>query len=150
MGFLYAAPSAGAIVAGLIFTFLHKIKNQGRVLIYSVLLYGAATVFFALSRNYYLSLFFIAIAGAADMISAVIRNIVRQLSTPDHRGGRMTAVNMVFYNGGPQLGEVEAGFTAHFFGAPASVALGGLATIAITLYIAKKTPQLLNYKDKDN
>lgn len=150
MGFLYAAPSAGAIVAGLIFTFLHKIKNQGRVLIYSVLLYGAATVFFALSRNYYLSLFFIAVAGAADMISAVIRNIVRQLSTPDHLRGRMTAVNMVFYNGGPQLGEVEAGFTAHFFGAPASVALGGLATIAITLYIAKKTPQLLNYKDKDN
>lgn len=149
MGFLYAAPSAGAIIAGLIFTFLHKIKNQGRVLIYSVLLYGAATVSFALSRNYYLSLFFISITGAADMISAVIRNIVRQLSTPDHLRGRMTAVNMVFYNGGPQLGEAEAGFTAHLFGTPASVALGGLATIAITLYIAKKTPQLLNYKEKD-
>ncbi len=150
MGFLYAAPSIGAIAAGLFFTFFYKIKNQGRVLIYSVLLYGLATLFFGLSRNYYLSMFFIAVTGASDMISAIIRNIVRQLNTPDHLRGRMTAVNMVFYNGGPQLGEVEAGFTAQVMGAPASVALGGLATIAITLYLAKKTPQLVNYKELPN
>ena len=95
-------------------------------------------------------MFFIAVTGASDMISAIIRNIVRQLNTPDHLRGRMTAVNMVFYNGGPQLGEVEAGFTAQVMGAPASVALGGLATIAITLYLAKKTPQLVNYKELPN
>ena len=119
------------------------------MLIYAVILYGASTFLFALSRNYYLSLFFIAITGASDMVSVIIRNIIRQLNTPDHLRGRMTAISMIFYNGGPQLGEIEAGFTAYFLGTPTSVALGGLATIAITLLVAKKNPKLLNYKNID-
>ena len=81
------------------------------------------------------------------MISAIIRNVIRQLNTPDHLRGRMTAVNMVFYMGGPQLGETEAGIAANLMGTPLSVAFGGIATIIATIYIAIKTPELLNYKD---
>lgn len=149
MGFLYAAPALGAIVTGLIFPFFAHNKNRGKIMVGGIILYGVSIVLFGISKNYYLSLIFIACSGAGDIISVIIRNVIRQLNTPDHIRGRMTAVNMAFYTGGPQLGEVEAGFAAHYFGAPFSVALGGLATIAVTLFIAKKTPELLNYKDID-
>ena len=83
------------------------------------------------------------------MISAILRNVIRQMTTPDHLRGRMTAINMAFYTGGPQLGEVEAGFAAHFLGTPISVALGAIGTVVATLFIAKATPKLLEYKDID-
>lgn len=147
LGFLYAAPSIGAILAGIIFPFINKIKNKGKLLIFSVCFYGLNTILFALSRNFYISLFFIALSGSGDLMSSVIRNVMRQLNTPDHIRGRMTAVNMVFYIGGPQLGETEAGIAAHLMGTPLSVAFGGIATIIATIYIAIKTPTLLNYKE---
>lgn len=147
LGLLYAAPSIGAIIAGIIFPFLNRIKSKGKLLIFSVCFYGLNIILFAISRNFYFSLFFIALSGSGDMISAVIRNVVRQLNTPDHLRGRMSAVNMVFYAGGPQLGETEAGIAAFLMGTPLSVAFGGIATVIATIYIALKTPQLLNYKD---
>ncbi len=149
LGFLYAIPSIGAIMAGILFPFINRIKNKGKLLILSVCFYGLNIVLFAFSKNFYLSLLFIGLSGAGDMISAVIRNIMRQLNTADDLRGRMTAVNMVFYTGGPQLGETEAGIVAHFMGTPLSVAFGGIATIIATIYIAVKTPELLNYKDRD-
>lgn len=147
LGLLYAAPSIGAILAGIVFPFVNRIKNKGRLLIFSVCFYGLNTILFALSRNFYLSLFFIALSGSGDLMSAVIRNVIRQMNTPDHLRGRMTAVNMVFYTGGPQLGETEAGIAAHFMGTPLSVIFGGIATIVATIYIAIKTPKLLNYRE---
>lgn len=147
LGLLYAAPSIGAVLAGLVFPFVNRMKNKGRLLIFSVCFYGLNTILFALSRNFYLSLFFIALSGAGDLTSAVIRNVIRQMNTPDHLRGRMTAVNMVFYTGGPQLGETEAGIAAHFMGTPLSVVFGGIATIIATIYIAIKTPKLLNYRE---
>ncbi len=149
LGFLYAAPSIGAIVAGMLFPFINRTKNKGQLLIFSVCFYGFNTILFALSRNFYFSLLFIGLSGAGDMISAIIRNVMRQLNTPDNLRGRMTAVNMVFYIGGPQLGETEAGIAAYFMGTPLSVAFGGIATIIATIYVAIKTPELLNYKDID-
>lgn len=92
---------------------------------------------------------FIALSGSGDMISAVLRQTIRQMTTPNNIRGRMTAINMAFYTAGPQLGEIEAGFAASYFGAPLSVAFGGIATIIATVYIALKTPELLNYKDRD-
>ena len=147
LGLLYAAPSVGAILAGFIFPFLSRIKNKGKMLIVSVCFYGLNTVMFAMSKNFYLSLFFLSMIGAGDLISAVIRHVIRQLNTPDQLRGRMTAVNMVFYMGGPQLGETEAGIAANLMGTPLSVAFGGIATIIATIYIAIKTPELMNYKD---
>lgn len=149
LGFLYAAPSIGAIIAGIIFPFINRIKNKGKLLIFSVCFYGFNIILFAFSKNFYLSLLFIGLSGAGDMISAVIRNIIRQINTADNLRGRMTAVNMVFYTGGPQLGETEAGIAAHFMGTPLSVAFGGIATIIATIYIAIKTPELLNYRDNN-
>jgi len=108
MGFLYAAPAFGAIIAGLIFPFLSRYKKKGRLLVLGIIFYGINVVLFGLSRNFYLSLIFIACSGAGDVVSVIIRNVIRQLNTPDHIRGRMTAVNMAFYTGGPQLGEVEA------------------------------------------
>lgn len=147
LGFLYAAPSVGAIIAGILFPFINRIKNKGKLLISSVCFYGFNIILFAFSRNFYLSLLFISLSGAGDMISAIIRNVMRQLNTADNLRGRMTAVNMVFYTGGPQLGETEAGIAANLMGTPLSVAFGGLATVIATIYIAFKTPELLNYKD---
>jgi len=150
MGLLYAAPSVGAILAGSAFTFFSRTREKGKILIKAVIIFGAATFLFGLSRNYYLSLFLIALTGAADMISVIIRNIIRQMSTPDKLRGRMSAVSMIFYTGGPQLGEIEAGFTGHLFGVPQSVAIGGLATIVCAFIVSKKIPQLTDYRDKKN
>ena len=78
--------------------------------------YGLATVVFGLSRSFWLTFVCLAVTGAADTVSMVLRNIVRQLETPDHLRGRMTGVNMVFFLGGPQLGELEAGAVAQWLG----------------------------------
>lgn len=147
MGFLYAAPSVGAIVAGMVFTLMPDIKEKGKLLVAAGVFYGLATALFGLSKNFYLSLLLIGLTGAADMVSVIIRNVIRQMTTPDHLRGRMVAINMVFYTGGPQLGEIEAGFAAHMVGTPLSVVFGGLATIVTTLMVAKKIPKLANYKE---
>src|SRR5437773_638931 len=88
--------------------------------------------------------------GAADTVSMVIRNIVRQLETPDRLRGRMMGVNMVFFVGGPQLGEAEAGAVAQWFGAPFSVISGGIGCLIATFWVAKSTPQLRHYNAPDH
>lgn len=146
LGFLYAAPSIGGVLAGLILSSFKHLKNQGKILIYSVLIYGLATVLFGISRVYILSLIFLAVSGAGDAISSIIRNMTRQMVTPDSLRGRMTSVNMLFYSGGPQLGEIEAGIAASILGAPISVVLGGLGTIISTIIVKIKTPSLIKYQ----
>jgi hypothetical protein len=86
------------------------------------------------------------VTGAADTVSTVLRNIIRQLETPDRLRGRMTSVNMVFFMGGPQLGELEAGLVANWWGAPVSVVTGGLGTLAATAAIATGIPALRHYR----
>jgi hypothetical protein len=88
----------------------------------------------------------LALTGAADTVSMVIRNLVRQLTTPDHMRGRMTSVNMIFFMGGPQLGELEAGLVASAWGPVLSVVSGGLGCLIITALIAARTPQLRHYR----
>jgi predicted MFS family arabinose efflux permease len=84
--------------------------------------------------------------GVADTVSMVIRHLVRQLATPDSMRGRMTSVNMIFFMGGPQLGEFEAGVVAQGFGAPLSVVTGGLGCILAVIWTAWKTPALRKYR----
>ncbi len=83
--------------------------------------------------------------GAADSVSTVIRNTIRQLQTPDHIRGRMTSINQIFFMGGPQLGEVEAGAVAQAFGVPFAIITGGIGTIVAAGLIAFKWPQLLKF-----
>src|SRR5258708_34987475 len=88
------------------------IERRGPTLLWAVAGYGLATVVFGLSRSFWLTFCCLALTGATDTVSMVIRNIIRQLETPDRLRGRMTGVNMVFFMGGPQLGELEAGWPA--------------------------------------
>ena len=146
LGILYAAPSLGAISGGLFISTFSRLHKQGRLLIGSVLLYGLATFIFGFTRHFALSLFFLYLAGLGDVVSTIIRNTIRQMTTPDYLRGRMVSVNMIFFMGGPQLGEVEAGLLAAAIGTPASVAVGGLGTIIVTLLIAYFVPKLRNYQ----
>jgi len=149
-GILYAAPSIGAVVASLLMVHaVERIDRRGIVLIRSILIYGVATVVFGVSRSFWLTFGALAVSGAADTVSTVLRNIIRQLGTPDHLRGRMTSINMIFFMGGPQLGEMEAGAVASWLGAPASVVLGGVACLGATFWVARKTPALLHYRRRD-
>lgn len=146
LGILYAAPSIGGAVAGFVLASIKHLKHQGKIIIFSVLIFGLATIGFGVSRNYYLSIFFLMLVGASDIISTVIRNTIRQLVTPDNLRGRMISVNMLFVQGGPQLGNAEAGVLAALTGAPFSVVIGGAGAIVAALLIAYKTPVLHKYQ----
>jgi MFS family permease len=146
-GWLYAAPSIGAVVtSAAMVRVVERIERRGRVLLWAVAVYGLATVLFGASRSFWLTFGCLAATGAADTVSMVLRNVIRQLETPDHLRGRMVGVNMVFFMGGPQLGELEAGLVANWAGAPASVVSGGLACLLATGWIAARTPALSRYR----
>lgn len=146
-GWLYAAPAAGAIVMSAIMVrAVDHIDRRGRVLVWAVVGYGLATTAFGVSRNFWLSFMCLALTGATDTVSMVFRNLIRQLETPDHLRGRMVGVNMVFFAGGPQLGELEAGLVGQWLGPVVSVVTGGLACIAVTAWIAATTPALRRYR----
>src|SRR5919108_645424 len=140
-GWLYAAPSVGAALAGLVMAYaIERVERRGATLLWSVAAFGAATVIFGISRNIWLTLFCLAAVGAADTVSTVIRNVIRQLETPDELRGRMTGVNMIFFMGGPQLGELEAGGVAQVFGAVGSVVSGGLGCLLAPPLGARREP----------
>jgi MFS family permease len=146
-GWLYAAPSVGAMLTSMAMVRLvERIERRGVVLLWSIVAYGAATIVFGLSTWFWLTFACLALTGAADMVSTVLRNVIRQLDTPDHLRGRMTGVNMVFFMGGPQLGEMEAGAVAQWLGARASVVTGGLGCLIATAWIASRTPALRKYR----
>ena len=144
-GWLSAAQPVGSIVAGSVVALRGEMNKQGAVLLVSVLLYGVATIFFGLTTSFVLAFIFMALTGAADTVSTVIRGTLRQLLTPDALRGRMTSVNMVFFMGGPQLGEMEAGLAAAAFGVPFAIVSGGVATVALTMLIAWKYPMLRRF-----
>jgi len=147
-GLLYAAPAAGALVAGLVMSWLGNVRHQGWIVLISVAAYGLATMLFGLSSAFWLTVLALAGTGAADTVSMVMRQTIRQLSTPDELRGRMTSVNMVFYMGGPQLGEFEAGLAAKLIGLGPSIALGGAAVIVVTAITGFLVSSLRNY-DRD-
>src|SRR5579859_4825274 len=149
-GWLFAAPSVGALIASIAMVpATDRVERRGTVLLWAVGVFGVSTVVFGLSRNFFLTLFCLAAFGASDMVSTVYRNIIRQLATPDELRGRMTGVNMIFFMGGPQLGELEAGVLADLTTAPFSVITGGVGALIATLYVARTTPQLRDYRRDD-
>jgi predicted MFS family arabinose efflux permease len=122
-----------------------RIRRRGTVLNWSVAVYGLATVGFGVSRSFWVTFGCLALGGVADTVSMVIRSVIRQLETPDRLRGRMTGVNMMFFMGGPQLGELEAGALAQWIGAPLSVISGGLGCLIATAWVAATTPELRRY-----
>ena len=146
-GWLYAAPAVGATMMSAVMVFVtSRIDRRGPVLLWAIGLYGAATIGFGVSRSFWITFACLALTGVADTVSMVFRNIIRQLETPDRLRGRMIGVNMMFFIGGPQLGEMEAGAVASWLGAPFSVISGGLGCIAAVGWIAAATPELRHYR----
>jgi MFS family permease len=144
-GVLAAAPALGAVITGLVMARMGVFRRQGKLVIWSVAIFGLATIGFGVSRIFWLSLLMLAVAGAADTVSTVLRQTIRQLVTPDYLRGRMTSINMVFFMGGPQLGEVEAGAVAALIGAPLSVVTGGLGSVISAVIALVKAKSLRNY-----
>ena len=150
-GWLRAAPGAGAMAASIITAVCSPPRRQGRVLLWSVAAYGAATLVYGISHNFYLTLAALGATGAADLVSTVIRSTLRQVLTPDELRGRITAFNMIFFIGGPQLGEMEAGFVASLFRSAAfgtiiSIASGGAATLLLVGLVTLISPLVRTYR----
>ena len=146
LGVLYAAQPVGAALAGFFMSARGVPRRQGMAVLVSVAAYGAAIAVFGVSRSFALSLVALAASGAADTVSMVIRQTLRQLLTPDELRGRMTSINMMFYIGGPQLGEFEAGAVARAFNARISVVSGGVLCAAAVLVTALVAPALRRYE----
>jgi MFS family permease len=142
LGLLRAAPAVGALAMSLWLT-RHPIRQRtGAVLLVAVAVFGASTVVFGLSAHFLVSLLALTVAGAADMISVVIRQTLVQLETPDAMRGRVSAVNSVFIGGSNQLGEFRAGAMGAWLGPTAAVTLGGLGTVAVALLWWRAFPAL--------
>ena len=149
-GWLYAAPAAGALATSAVMVPLtERIQRRGPTLLWAIAGYGLATAVFGVSRSFWLTFACLALTGATDTVSMVIRNIIRQLETPNRLRGRMTGVNMVFFLGGPQLGELEAGVVANWLGATFSVVSGGVGCLLATGWVAATTPALRRYHAGD-
>jgi len=154
-GILVSAPAAGALIGSILVSIRPLPSKQGRVFLVSVAAYGAATIVFGLSRSFPLTLAALAATGFADAISTVIRQTLRQLITPDRLRGRMTSVNMIFFMGGPQLGELEAGLVASLFastvvGVTVSVVSGGAATVLVAALVAGLAKGVRRYDFRDH
>jgi hypothetical protein len=124
----------------------NRIHKPGTPLLAAVTGYGLATVGFGFSRSFFPALLFLAGTGLADTISMALRHQILQLLTPNALRGRVTAANQVFVQGGPQLGQLEAGAVAAAFGAPFSVISGGIACILTVLSIGWKAPAIRAYR----
>jgi MFS family permease len=142
LGLLRSAPAAGALAMSLWLTRHPPARRIGRTLLVAVAVFGAYMVVFGLSRSFALSLVALAVSGAADMVSVVIRQTLVQLETPDAMRGRVSAVNSIFIGASNQLGEFESGALAAWLGPVGSAVLGGMGTIAVALGWVWLFPQL--------
>jgi Bacterial protein of unknown function (DUF894). len=148
LGLLYAAPAAGAVIAALTTGWVSRIRRQGIAVLVSVVVWGSAIAFAGLSIfSLPLTLFFLVIAGGADVISAVFRNTMLQSVTPPPLLGRANAAYLMVVTGGPRLGDVEAGLAAGLIGAQGSVVLGGAVCLVGAALIGFKMPVLRRYRD---
>jgi MFS family permease len=142
LGLLRAAPAVGALVMSLWLARHPLTRRAGPRLLAAVAVYGAAQLAFGLSAWFWLSLLALAVAGAADMVSVVVRQTLVQLETPDAMRGRVSAVTALFIGASNQLGEFRAGATAALIGAVGSVVVGGLGTLAVAALWRRWFPAL--------
>jgi hypothetical protein len=149
LGHLRAAPAVGATLAAAWFSFRPLKHEVGVKMLVAVGVFGAATAVFGLSRSMPLSLFCLALLGAADMLSVYVRQSLIQLYTPDEMRGRVGSVSALFIGASNQLGEAESGFVAALIGPVAQVVSGGFAAIGIVLLWAWLFPQLRRAKTFD-
>ncbi|GAB2602673.1 MFS transporter [Spirosoma areae] len=142
LGFLRAAPSIGAVLTMAFMTRYPPTHNAWRNMLLAVLGFGAATIVFALSTNFYLSLVMLGLTGAFDSVSVIIRQTILQIFPPDHMRGRVAAVNGIFVSSSNEIGAFESGLMARLLGTVPSVALGGVVTLAVVAYVYAKSKAL--------
>jgi len=142
LGFMRGAPAVGAALVAALLSFRPFETNVGVKMLWAVVGFGAATIAFALSRNFALSLLFLAALGAADMISVFIRTSLVQLNTPDEKRGRVSAISGLAISASNELGELQSGLAAGLLGATGAVVFGGAGAIVITALWAWIFPEL--------
>jgi len=142
LGYLRAAPAAGAVVMALVLAHQPPLERAGRTLLLAVGAWGLSIIGFALSRDVWVSCALLALGGAVDSVSVVIRSTLLQSRTPPHVMGRVMAVNSIFIGSANEIGAFESGLTARLFGAVNSVLLGGVATLVVVTAMAILSPRL--------
>ena len=142
LGWLRAAPAAGACVMALLMAHLPPMQKAGRTLLLCVAGFGAATIVFGLSQNFWLSMAMLALTGAFDNVSMVVRHVVSQMSTPNHMRGRVSAVNSIFIGSSNEIGGFESGLVAQLYNPVVSVVSGGIGTLVVVLAWSGLFPSL--------
>ena len=145
VGFFYAAPSAGALVATLSSGWAKRVNRHGLMVAIAAALWGVAIIFFGLAHNLYIALFFLALAGAFDMISGVFRMTIWSQTIPNYLRGRLAGLEMISYTSGPRLGDAEAGLVASLFSVRTSIISGGILCVVGTAIISALIPQFIRY-----
>jgi MFS family permease len=148
-GLLFAAPAVGAFLGALTSGWVGGVRRQGRAVVWAVVTWGAGIAAFGLTDRLGLALVFLAVAGAADVISAVFRSTILQLSVPDALRGRLSGIHILVVTGGPRLGDFEAGLVAAAFSPMASVVSGGLLCVAGASLVAWRVPEFWRYHAGD-
>ena len=146
-GFLRAAPAIGAVMMAVWITFNPVRKQVGKILLTCVAAFGVFIIAFALSTNFYFSILFLILTGAADYVSVFIRSTIVQVMTPDEMRGRVSSVNSVFIGSSNEIGEFESGTAAKLMGLVPSVVFGGIMTIVVVLTTTKVAPKLKNLNE---
>ncbi|HEX9866899.1 MAG TPA: MFS transporter [Acidimicrobiia bacterium] len=146
VGLLYAAPGIGALVGALTSGWVARVRRQGRAIVLAVVGWGLAMAVFGLTSSLTLALIMLAIAGTADVVSAIFRGTVFQLAAPDALRGRLSSIHMAVVAGGPRLGDLEAGVVAAVTSVRFSVVSGGLACVVGALAIARWAPEFAGYR----
>jgi MFS family permease len=144
LGILRAMPSIGALGVSLVMTVRPIKRDAGKLMLFCVGIFGAATVVFGVSRTMWVSLVALVIVGASDMVSVVVRSSILQLATPPEMRGRVSAVNWLFIGASNEFGEFESGVTAQWWGAVRAVVVGGIGSMMVTGFASVLFPALRN------
>lgn len=144
LGFLKAAPSLGSFIMSIVNIYWPPIKNTGKKLLAAVFCFGVCMILFGLSKNFYLSVFFLALSGAFDCISVIVRGTILQTYVPQEMKGKVFAVNSIFLGSSNELGEFQAGVSAKLLGVIPSVVVGGSITLLVVITQALKSKKLRN------
>jgi MFS family permease len=150
VGWLYASIAIGAVVGGLLSGWIGRVRRQGLALVAAVIGWGLAVALSGLARSLWLAVLLLAVAGSADLVSAVFRQTILQVYAPDEMRGRLQGVFIVVVAGGPRLGDLRAGATADAFGATAAWVGGGVVCVVVVAVVALFSPGLRGYRRTDS
>jgi MFS family permease len=146
LGLLYASRAVGSLCAAALVSVMGPVRRAGMWILLGVGLYGVATAVFAYSEVFWISVLMLALCGAGDTISSILRSTINQMTTPDELRGRMSSINSIFTSSGPQLGQFESGLVAAWLGAQLSALTGALASLAIVALVAIGFPQVQRFR----